>query len=78
MSIGIKSKGIPKDLIELRDEFNRRIACGFCMFKGVEIERAFISNMRSYWKIYLLSINREMFEHGIEPNLLLKRIRKRK
>ena len=67
--------GISEEMIKLRDEFNRKISSGFCMFKGVEIDRAFISNIRSYYKVFLLGLNRQMFEYGISPELLTKKVK---
>lgn len=64
--------GVSPDLVELRKTYNDKIEDGYCMFDGVKIERAFISNPCGYDKVFLRTIDGGFFEHGISPNELTK------
>jgi len=67
-------EGVSQDLIDWRREFNDRIKDGYCMFKGIKIERAFVSNPCGYDKVFLRTVDGSIIEHGIDPNKLVREI----
>lgn len=64
--------GVSQDLVELRKTYNDKIEEGYCMFDGVKIVRAFVSNPNGYYKMFLRAADGQVIEHGIDPNKLVK------